>query len=470
VGYEAGSGIIAAMFRRYGSFEGGIDLPQRKEATLSEAIRRVPRAERLLLPLSPCGGEAARRLVADGERVSAGRHLAEAAGEFGVDVFAPLAGRIVGVAEARTISPDGVRSGPALEFEVLKGGEPAGPADPWDAAIGAANGAETDFDWRSLAADDLLRRLDGGGLVAARWRPEPLGRWARRAREKGCRVLVANGVEDQPYVTAGHRLLVERGADVVRGLAAIGRAVGAAKTVLAVDGRRTGKYRSLAERAHACGVITVATHPIYPVGADTILVKVLTRKEVPLGGEPLDARCAVTDPAACFAAWRWLAGRSPMTARVVTASGPAAGRTGNFFAPLGLDCRLLAAPAGEAWLAHGGTMSGRLCDNGAVVSAATDALVAMRPVEPVVPAPCIRCGWCTDHCPARLNVSALNDLYELAHVARAERLGAMACVECGVCTYVCPARLPLSQRVKQLKRLVRPPAAGAATPSTGDAP
>jgi electron transport complex protein RnfC len=115
----------------------------------------------------------------------------------------------------------------------------------------------------------------------------------------------------------------------------------------------------------------------------------------------------------------------------------------------------LTGAGGEAWILQGGPMSGRLCGASAVVSACTDAVLAVEPVEPAVAAQCIRCGWCTDHCPARLNVSALNDRYELAQVDRSARLGAMGCVECGVCSYICPARLPLSQRVKQLKRLIR---------------
>jgi electron transport complex protein RnfC len=91
-----------------------------------------------------------------------------------------------------------------------------------------------------------------------------------------------------------------------------------------------------------------------------------------------------------------------------------------------------------------------------VVGPATTALLALDgAANHGPPSPCIRCGWCTDHCPARLNVAALNDDYELALVDRARRTGVAACVDCGVCTYVCPARLPLTQRVRQLKRAAR---------------
>ncbi|KKL78411.1 hypothetical protein LCGC14_2025130, partial [marine sediment metagenome] len=69
--------------------------------------------------------------------------------------------------------------------------------------------------------------------------------------------------------------------------------------------------------------------------------------------------------------------------------------------------------------------------------------------------PCIRCGWCIENCPARLNVAALNDDFELARPKRAQRRRVLACVDCGICSYLCPARLPLTRRVGLLKRAVR---------------
>ncbi len=99
-------------------------------------------------------------------------------------------------------------------------------------------------------------------------------------------------------------------------------------------------------------------------------------------------------------------------------------------------------------------MVGLKCTPGAVVTPATDALLALEPTPYEPAGTCIRCGWCTDHCPSRLNVAALNDAFELGMVTLARRDGVHACVECGVCSYICPAKLPLTSRVRQLKRAV----------------
>jgi len=133
--------------------------------------------------------------------------------------------------------------------------------------------------------------------------------------------------------------------------------------------------------------------------------------------------------------------------------GPGIAEPANLWAPFGAECLQL-APA-EQPVIHGGPMVGFGCEADLVVTAATDAVLAIDPPPFQAPAPCIRCGWCTDHCPARLNIAALNDVFELGEIDHPSRLDAQACVECGVCSYVCPARLPLTQRVKRIKHAAR---------------
>jgi electron transport complex protein RnfC len=166
----------------------------------------------------------------------------------------------------------------------------------------------------------------------------------------------------------------------------------------------------------------------------------------------LDLGIASIDPATCHAVLRWVVGGLPPTARVVTVSGDRPGRHENLWVPFGVPCEHLLAPSGTH--VHGGPMTGLRYDRDAVVSCTTDALLALDADAPDPPGPCIRCGWCTDHCPARLNVAALNDAFEMGDVELAERLKTLACVHCGICTYVCPARLPLSQRTQELKRTI----------------
>ncbi|MBN1942635.1 MAG: 4Fe-4S dicluster domain-containing protein [Phycisphaerae bacterium] len=428
------------MTRRYGIFTGGIDIPDEKQATLDEPIAPAWEAEVLRVPLAPCGGQAAEPVVEPGQDVQAGQRLAEA-GPGGVDIFAPLAGTVRAVAPVTTAVGRQLLRMPAVELVDLSGPReiPTGP--------------ET-FDWSSAQPEELRRRLDESQLTTLRRRPQPLGRWVRRAAKAGCEVLVVNAMESQPYVTADHRLLVEYGEEVMRGLAILARAIGAKRCVLAVDRRRTGDYDHLLAPAEHFEVEHVALPHKYPIGSDPILLKVLTRREVPCGGGPLDIGAAVIEPAGCLAAYFWVARKVRLNGRVVTISGEHVTRPANLFVPFGVDARSLLHSARPPYI-MGGPMIGTLCEGDAVIGPATNVLLAIDPTPTGSPSQCIRCGWCRDHCPTRLNVAVLNDLYELARVESAELLGVLSCMECGVCSYVCPARLPLTRRMGELKHAIR---------------
>lgn len=435
---------MGMMLRRYGTFTGGIVLPDEKQATLDSPIGGCPWPVRTLrVPLAACGGAAATPVVQAGESVAAGQKLAAASDELGVDVFAPLAGRVAGVVSVPVPQAGEFVASPALELTDLSQPEPIPVQSPL-------------FDWRHKSPQEIRLRLEGGGLTTCRPCPQSLVHYLATARRKNCRMLVANVLEQQPYVTSDHRLLVEHGGEVVRGLAILAAALEARDVLLVVDQRRTGDYRPLASAARTFDIARLALPPKYPAGHDAILAKVLTGREVPPGGGSLDIGVAIVNASTCFAAHRWVACQAPHTARAVTVSGPRASMPGNYWTPLGLLCRdLLQEPLSPSFsLTHGGPMIGSVCPIEAVVTSATDAVLALEPAGPHVATPCIRCGWCTEHCPARLNVSALNDMHELGHVDRSVRAGVLACVECGVCSYICPARLPLSQRTKQLKHII----------------
>jgi len=425
--------------RRFGTFSGGIDLPDDKGPTLDAPIRQWEKIESLSLPLTDGPGPPAAPLVHKDQKVRQGQMLA-AGHDDGPDIFAPADAVVRGFTTVEIAARDVMRKSPAVNLEIgseikLPGSEPRG-----------AN-------WRKLDELALWDHLTAGQLTIHRPGGLPLNTWILRARSKCCGLLVANGMEQQPLVTANHRLLVEFGAEVVEGLAILARAGSAGPAALVVPRRRTDAYRRLVPAAREHNITRVALSHKYPTEADPILVKVLTRRRIAPGCTPMDARVAVVDPATCFAVYRWVVCGQRLAGRVVTVSGSKQCEPGNYFVPFGTVCRDLVGPD-EPVVIHGGPMVGMRCGSTTVVTAGTDAVLSVTPSPHEAPNPCIRCGWCTDHCPARLNVAALNDDFELGQLAAARRSGASACVGCGICSYICPARLPLAQRVKELKQAV----------------
>lgn len=448
------------MRRRYGTFTGGIELADEKQATLVAAVEPCPPLDRLCIPLSWGGGlAAAQPTVAIGQRVTAGQVIAQAAEsgdgphfqttESGVSPRFPtprflalLDGTVSRFCTAAVADAHQFVSVPAIELTDLSAPQPPPAVKP-------------DWDWQGADGSTIRARMAATGLTTFRRGGASLAGWIDAARAKGCRTLIANGMESQPYVAADHRLLVEHGKEVLLGLVLLAKALEVPDVQLAVDHRRTGAYRDVVGPCRLHRIEPVALLHKYPTGLDRILVNILLRREAPMGGSPLDVGAAVATAALCWAAYRAVACGAPALGRVVTVAGDGGGRRGNYFVPFGARCADLVG-ADRATLVHGGPLTGLACPEDAVVGPSTDAVLTLH-TTPDSPGPCIRCGWCADQCPARLNVAALNDQYELGQIDRARRAGVLACVECGVCSYICPARLPLTQRVLQLKAAVRQP-------------
>jgi electron transport complex protein RnfC len=151
--------------------------------------------------------------------------------------------------------------------------------------------------------------------------------------------------------------------------------------------------------------------------------------------------------------------------RVITVTGPAVVRKGNYRIPIGTPLRFLLEQVGVeedvSRVFLGGPMMGAAASSldititkgtsGVVAFDETEADRTHRKVHP-----CIRCGYCVDACPMLLDPSSLDLLARNGEYERmAEEFHLMDCFECGCCSFVCPSHIPLVQQFRLSKAAVR---------------
>ena len=435
-------------------FHGGIYLPSEKDQTLNAPVQAMADPKFLIVPMCQHHGTPAEPCVQPGEVVLQGQPIGKAQADDSAAVHSPVSGKVCELSSVRLA--DGGRS---LAAVIESDGrnqwiEPVNvPRDPAD-----------------VTAENFAERFAAWGLVLMRPHGMPLHRRLAIARAAGVDTVVVNAMESEPYLTADHRLAVEQTLLVALGLAHICRLVGAAAGIVAVDHRRLDEAKLLDRlliehgQEHGLELGAVCVDHRYPQGHELMLLKTLFNEEVAVrltdgAGELACDRagvCVLPVGTVAAAADAMLFNR-PVTHRVVTISGDAVGKPNNLLVPVGTriaDALALCdvSPMIDRMIV-GGPMTGiAQPDDQTVLTKQTAGVVLFTAAMVHQPGPCIRCGWCVEDCPVRINPAVLADLAESGQWRRGARLHAETCIECNTCSYVCPSRLPLMDRIRKLKR------------------
>jgi len=314
-----------------------------------------------------------------------------------------------------------------------------------------------DVDPDSLEPEEIRMRVREAGVVGLGGAAFPTA--VKLSPPKSIDTVILNGCECEPYLTADHRIMLERPEDCILGLILVLRAVGAERGIIGVEANKPDAIEAL--RKAADGKVEVVPLKVkYPQGAEKMLIKALLDREVPSGGLPMDVGVVVQNVGTAVAITEAVRDGKPLIERVVTVTGEVR-RPGNYLVPIGTPFSWVLEAAGglsesASRVVMGGPMMGiaqRTLD--VPVVKGTSGILALAEDIPPEEGTCIRCARCVDHCPmglmptlfVKLAKGERWDLLRDAHI--------MDCIECGSCAYVCPARIPIVHYIKLGKLKVR---------------
>ena len=146
-----------------------------------------------------------------------------------------------------------------------------------------------------------MSRSSNGASKAVWWAwAAPLSRLLKLTVPAGkkCDLLIINGVECEPYLTSDHRLMLEKGAEVLTGAAIIMKALGVDAAIVGIEANKPDAISHLTELSGDFKGITVQKLKVkYPQGGEKQLIKACTGREVPSGGLPVDVGVVVQNVA-----------------------------------------------------------------------------------------------------------------------------------------------------------------------------
>jgi Na+-translocating ferredoxin:NAD+ oxidoreductase subunit C len=428
--------------------KGGIHPPENK-LTAEAGIKYLSVPESVAIPVTQHIGAHATPVVSKGDYVKTGQLIATGMGFVSSNIHSSVSGKINKIDSL----PDGSGYKQTAVFIDVEG-------DEWIETIDRSRDLNKKI---CLSTEEIVKKCLDSGIVGMGGAAFPSHVKLSVPAGKKCDILIINGVECEPYLTSDHRLMVERGEEVLTGVSILMKALKVEKALIGIENNKNDAIDNLTRLASGFKGITVHALKVkYPQGAEKQLIKALINREVPSGRLPLEVGALVHNVATAFAVYEAVQKNKPLFERVVTITGKSLKNPGNYFVRTGTPISKLIEAAGgmpedTGKIVSGGPMMGKAVNNTSmpvVKGTSGIILIPVRESKREEIKPCIRCAKCVSVCALNLQPYLLMALSERGLFERAENEKITDCMECGSCSYTCPAGRPLLDYIRLGKSTV----------------
>ena len=428
---------------RLEGYYGGVHPSERKEATEHLKLQQFPDPENVVIPLSMHAGAPANPVVQVGDTVKVGQKIGEAAGFISSPVHSSVSGTVTAIENHGHAT-----RGECLSVVIKSDGKNT-----------LHESVQPNKDLDSLTPDEIVEIVKEAGIVGMGGAGFPTSVKLKPA--KPVDTILLNGCECEPLLTADHRVLLEFADDVIFGLKAIIKAVGAEKGLIVIEDNKPDAIELMKEKAADCSDIDVVVAKTkYPQGAEKMLIKRVMGRQVPRGGLPADVGCVVSNISTTKAIADAIQKGMPLVERVVTVTGEHVKNPGNFLVKIGTNTKdLLDYCGGETGeditVKAGGPMMGFvLSDVNVPIMKGSNGIIAVD-TDYTKEQPCIKCGRCMDVCPMELSPLYFAKFADEENWQGMKDKNVMDCIECRCCEYICSSKIPLVTKIKAGKNAVR---------------
>ncbi len=433
------------------SFPGGTHPPEKKELTRDKEIERGPAVTEVAVMLSQHIGAVCQPLIRKSDAVQAGQKIGDCDAFVSAPVHSPITGKVKEIA---------LRShavlGRSLAIVIS--------AFSYSPTKWSSFRLKDGFDENDYSVGQICEAVREAGIVGmggagfpTRVKIEPNPRLPKDT-------LIINGCECEPYITCDYRLMLELADKIIAGLKLARRASGCSRTIIAIEDNKPEAIeainQALKRSKNSEGIKVVPVKTKYPQGGERQLIKAVLKKNVPTGGIPPMIGVVVLNVATVAAIAEAVISNLPLTHRIVTVTGEAIAKPGNYNFPIGMSVENIIEFCGgvtqkSAKVILGGPMMGiAIADLKTPITKTTNAVTVLTK-EQIGRAKfarrqtaCIRCGRCLQVCPENLNPTKIAHAVKYNLLDAAEKYYLNACIECGCCSYVCPANIEVTGYIK----------------------
>ncbi len=431
---------------------GGVH-PEENKLSADQPIKVAALPEVAVFPLGQHIGAPAKAVVAKGDKVKVGTMIAEAGGFVSAGIYSSVSGTVQKI--DTVIDASGYRK-PAIYIKV--------EGDEWEETIDRSEDLVKTADRPDLTPELIVEKIKNAGLVGMGGACFPVH--VKLCPPPGAKAecVIINAVECEPYLTADHRLMLEKADQVLVGVDLIMKAVKVNKGYIGIEENKPDAIKLMTEKAQAYpNIEIVPLKTKYPQGGEKQLIDAVIRRQVPAPPAiPISVGAVVQNVGTAYAVYEAVMKNKPLFERIVTVTGKSLAQPSNFLARMGTPMSQLieacgGLPSDTGKVIGGGPMMGKALMNIEVpICKGSSGVLIMNDKEAKrgKASNCIRCAKCVSACPMGLEPFLLATVSAKANWEKAEAEDITSCIECGSCQFTCPSHRPLLDNIRIGKQTV----------------
>lgn len=379
-------------------------------------------------------------VVKKGDYVYKGSIVGKSKGNFRIPIYSSVSGIVVDFVEKSYLDGESVK---CVKIEN-------------DFKEQYATKVETVNKLSDYSKEDFIKTLQNCGIIGMGGAGFPTH--IKYNTDKKIETLIVNAVECEPYITADYVLMQNKMEELLEAIDTVMEINGIKEGILAIKKNNSELIKKFHNYLGTYPKIkVVGVNNIYPMGWERLLITKL--KNVDYHNLPLEKGIVVNNISTMFAIYDALKYHKPLIERIVTVTGETLNKPQNILVKVGtLASEIIEYIGGtvqeEYELIAGGPMMGKIIANkDLVITANLNCILVKETIKNEQTVNCMRCGKCTDVCPAHLSPVLIKD--NLKNSKNLVKLKASRCIECGLCSYICPSMIKLRELVIEAKEKIK---------------
>ena len=315
----------------------------------------------------------------------------------------------------------------------------------------------------ALTKDDMTKILKDCAMVGLGGSSFPT--YIKFQTNKPINMILINGIECEPYITADHRLMLEFPYRIMEAIKYVMQAFKCKHAKICIKSKYTdikAVYTQLLKEYEGSGIELCCVGNYYPQGWEVEMIKSATGIQLNPGELPSNRGIINFNVSTMVGLYKAIKYNMPVIKRDITITGDGIMFPKNFRVRVGTSIKDLIPLCGgykdpekeKVFILGGPMMGASVPSDDCIVTKTVTSIIVLNKTE-FKEEPCVRCGSCVLSCPVHLEPVQIMNAVKTLDRERIKMLNPLKCIECGICSYTCTSKIPVTDYVRKAKMIAK---------------